>query len=79
MWEITGELKKFSDLVINSTTSAAWSKYKYANLFKDLDLLTMMFAQKLRGGLKSLQVTMEYDNVEEYDGDFNRPLPEEDF
>lgn len=79
IWEITRELKKFSDLVINSATSASWSKYKYANLFKDLDLLTMMFAQKLRVGLKSLQVTMEYDNVEEYDGDFNRPLPEEDF
>ena len=79
VWEITRDLKKFSDLVINSATSASWSKYKYANLFKDLDLLTMMFAQKLRVGLKSLQVTMEYDNVEEYDGDFNRPLPEEDF
>lgn len=79
IWEITRELKKFSDLVINSATSASWSKYKYANLFKDLDLLTMMFAQKLRVGLKSLQVTMEYDNVEEYDGDFNKPLPEEDF
>ena len=38
----------------------------------------MMFAQKLRVGLKSLQVTMEYKNVEEYDGDFNRPLPEKD-
>lgn len=79
VWEITRDLKKFSDLVINSATSASWSKYKYANLFKDLDLLTMMFAQKLRVGLKSLQVTMEYDNVEEYDGDFNKPLPEEDF
>lgn len=38
----------------------------------------MMFAQKLRVGLKSLQVTMEFKNVEEYDGDFNKYLPRED-
>jgi hypothetical protein len=37
-----------------------------------------MFAQKLRVGLKSLQVTMEFKNVEEYDGDFNKYLPRED-
>ncbi|MBO7073231.1 MAG: hypothetical protein J6V89_07010 [Acetobacter sp.] len=28
-------------------------------------------------GLKALQVTMEYKNVEEYYGDFERPLPKE--
>ena len=38
----------------------------------------MMFAQKLRVGLKSLQVTMEYQNVEEYSGDFNNNLPQDD-
>lgn len=77
IWDITKELKSFSDLIITSQTSASWKKYKYANLFCNLDLLTMMFAQKLRVGLKSLQVTMEYKNVEEYDGDFNKFLPEE--
>ena len=75
VWEITQELKKFSDKIINSETSASWSQYKYANLFNNLDLLTMMFAQKLRPSLKALQVTMEYSNVEEYDGDFQRDLP----
>ena len=78
IWDITKELKSFSDLIITSQTSASWKKYKYANLFCNLDLLTMMFAQKLRVGLKSLQVTMEYKNVEEYDGDFNKFLPKED-
>ena len=78
IWEVTKKLKDFSDLIITSKTSASWSKYKYANLFPQLDLLTMMFAQKLRVGLKSIQVTMEYDNVEEYDGDFNSPLPKSD-
>lgn len=48
-------------------------------MFIVLDLLTMMFATKLRVGLKELQVTMEYKNVQEYDGDFNTYAPIEDF
>ena len=34
----------------------------------------MRFSQKLRVGLKEMQVTMQYSNVEEYDGDFNLPV-----
>lgn len=78
VWLITAELKRFSDLIINSETSASWSKYKYANLYNDLDLLTMKWSDKLRPSLKALQVTMNYKNVEEYDGDFDAPLPKED-
>lgn len=78
VWEIAYEIKQFSDKIINSETSASWSQYKYAKLFDNLDLLTMLFAQKLRPSLKALQVTMEYRNVEEYDGDFNSPLPKSD-
>ena len=79
VWEITDTIKAFSDKIINSETSASWSQYKYANLFPDLDLLAMKWSQKLRTSLKALQVTMEYHNVEEYDGDFDRPLPKEDY
>ena len=79
VWEINKRLKEFSDLIINSINSKSWSQYKYANLFIVLDLLTMMFATKLRVGLKELQVTMEYKNVQEYDGDFNARVPLEDF
>lgn len=79
VWEITETIKAFSDKIINSETSASWSQYKYANLFPDLDLLAMKWSQKLRTSLKALQVTMEYHNVEEYDGDFDRPLPKEDY
>lgn len=79
VWTINSELKQLSDKIIESETSASWSKYKYANLFDGLDLLTMMFATKLRCGLKELQVTMQYPNVQEYDGDFNSFLPESDF
>ena len=55
-----------------------WKRWKYANNFKTLDLLTMLFSQKLRVGLKEMQVTMKYSNVQEYDGDFEAPIPEED-
>lgn len=79
VWWINNEIKRFSDLIINSATSASWSKYKYANLYEDLDLLAMRWSQKLRVSLKALQVTMEYKNVEEYDGDFDSNLPLSDF
>lgn len=78
VWEITAEIKAFGDKIINSENSASWSQYKYANLFPDLDLLVMRWSQKLRVGLKALQVTMEYRNVEEYKGDFNIPLSKEE-
>jgi len=35
-----------------------------------------MFSQKLRCGLKELQVTMQYPNVQEYEGDFNSNISE---
>ena len=53
-------------------------KWKYAKYFHSMDLLTMQFSQKLRVGLKTMQVTMHYKNVQEYDGDFDKPLPVEE-
>ena len=35
----------------------------------------MLYSQKLRVGLKEMQVTMQYHNVQEYDGDFCSDLP----
>ena len=71
-------LKKISDEIIEAKDLkfSTYSKYKYMNEFESLDLLTMMFSNKLRVGLKELQVTMQYPNVQEYDGDFNEWLPE---
>ena len=37
-----------------------------------------MFSNKLRVGLKELQVTMEYPNVLQYDGDFNSSVKQSD-
>ena len=50
-------------------------KWKYAKYFHSMDLLTMQFSQKLRVGLKTMQITMHYKNVQEYEGDFDRSLP----
>lgn len=49
-------------------------EYKYAKYFYSFDLLTMMFSSKLRVGLKSMQITMHYRNVQEYDGNFEDVL-----
>lgn len=77
-WKICEKIKELSDEIINSKDGqfSSWSKYKYANLFPVLDLLTMLWSSKLRVGLKELQVTMGYHNVEEFEGDFNSWIPE---
>jgi len=77
VWSITKAIKDFSDSIINSQDKQLKSfyKYKYARLFPSVDLLTMMFSSKLRVGLKAMQVTMEFPNVREYEGDFGSHLP----
>lgn len=76
VWEICKVLKSLSDEIVTSKDGqySSWSKYKYADLFPSLDLLTMLWSSKLRVGLKELQVTMNYHNVEEYSGDFDAYL-----
>ena len=54
--------------------TSKFKRWKYAKYFYSMDLLTMLFSSKLRVGLKEMQVTMNYKNVEEYDGDFDQPL-----
>ena len=55
-----------------------FKRWKYANYFESMDLLTMQFSSKLRVGLKEMQITMHYPNVQEYDGDFTAAIPLED-
>lgn len=57
----------------------AWKHWKYQIWFDTFDLLTMLYSSKLRVGLKELQVTMEYPNVQEFTADWDKPLPIEDF
>lgn len=55
----------------------AWKKWKYQVWFDSFDILTMLYSQKLRVGLKEMQVTMQYPNVLEFNGDFNKFLEED--
>ena len=77
--KITTSLFKLSNLIVsdNESNREKWKKWKYSNYFDSLDLLTMYFSSKLRIGLKEMQVTMQYKNVQEYDGDFTKNLPVE--
>ena len=56
--------------------TSKFKRWKYAKYFYSMDLLTMLFSSKLRVGLKEMQVTMHYKNVEEYSGDFSQFLPD---
>lgn len=70
-------ISHLSNLIIKSgDDTSEWKQYKYANLFESFDLLTMMFSSKLRVGLKEMQVTMQYQNVQEYEGSFENWLPD---
>lgn len=54
--------------------TSKFKRWKYAKYFYSMDLLTMLFSSKLRVGLKEMQVTMHYKNVEEYSGNFDDVL-----
>lgn len=56
-----------------------WKKYKYKNYFESVDLLTMLFSKALRVSLKETQVTMQYENVQEFVTDWDSELPENKF
>lgn len=56
--------------------NSAWRKWKYMICFDSFDILTMLYSNKLRVGLKEIQVTMQYDNVQEFVTDWQADLPE---
>lgn len=76
---ICRSLYNLSTTIVNSEEGSIdkFKKWKYAKYFYSMDLLTMQFSQKLRVGLKTMQVTMHYKNVQEYDGDFSLPIPKD--
>lgn len=57
----------------------AWKHWKYQIWFDTFDILTMLYSNKLRVGLKEMQVTMQYPNVQEFVCDWTKSLPLEDF
>lgn len=56
--------------------NSAWRKWKYMICFDSFDILTMLYSNKLRVGLKEIQVTMQYRNVQEFVADWQADLPE---
>ncbi|MCI6614975.1 MAG: hypothetical protein MSC51_03975 [Mollicutes bacterium] len=75
---ICHNIQSLSNIIVSSNDPEKWKRWKYANNFDTLDLLTMLYSQKLRVGLKEMQVTMKYKNVQEYSGKFTDYLLEKD-
>lgn len=75
--KICASLYKLSQTIVEDEEGSheKIKRWKYAKYFYSMDLLTMQFSQKLRVGLKSMQITMHYKNVQEYNGDFTDVLP----
>ena len=77
---ICNSLFNLSHTIVTSEEgdTSKFKRWKYAKYFYSMDLLTMLFSSKLRVGLKEMQVTMHYKNVEEYSGNFNDILKDSD-
>ena len=75
-WRTCQSLFNLSTTIVNSEEgdTSKFKRWKYAHYFYSMDLLTMQFSSKLRVGLKTMQVTMHYKNVQEYDGDFSKNI-----
>ena len=76
-WRICQSLFNLSQYIVKDEEGSRerLKTWKYANYFHSMDLLTMQFSQKLRVGLKTMQITMHYKNVYEYEGNFEQYLP----
>lgn len=78
--DICKSLFNLSQVIIESEEGniSKFKKWKYAKYFYSMDLLTMLFSSKLRVGLKEMQLTMHYPNVQEYSGRFDQWLKDKD-
>lgn len=78
---ICGSIFNLSKTITTSSEDNidAWKHWKYQIWFDTFDILTMLYSNKLRVGLKEIQVTMQYPNVQEFVCDWTKPLPLEDF
>lgn len=77
---ITNSIFNLSREITNSGENIEkWKRWKYQVWFDSFDILTMLYSNKLRVGLKEIQVTMQYKNVQEFVCDWGKPLSIEDF
>jgi len=82
MWaEITYMIFKFSNDLINidehSDDSERINRHRGCKYFYSIDLMKMLFPAKNRVSLKSLQITMNFPNVMEFEGGFGISLPKD--
>lgn len=77
---ICNSIYRLSQAIVNDESDKRnlIKKYEYSNTFASFDLSSMLFSKKLRVGLKEIQLSMKYKNVQEYSGDFNISIPEKD-
>lgn len=75
-WEICQSIFNLSKVILSSKDGDedAWKKWKYQQWFESFDILTMLYSTQLRVGLKEMQVTMQYPNVQEFVYDWSSPL-----
>ena len=79
IFEVCYSLFNLSSKIVSDEEDEKVKKLKYSiYLFNSFDLLTMQFSSKLRVGLKEMQLTMHYKNVQEYEGDFTDNLTIDD-
>jgi hypothetical protein len=76
--EVTTKAYNMSAKIIGGERDTM-SRYRFLDFFKQIDLMTLLASQALRVGLKPLQVTMFYKNVQEMVVDWTKPVPLEDF
>lgn len=72
--EITISLYNLAQIIIHDDDYSKWKTFKYAKLFKSIDLLTMHFSKALRVSLKEMQITLMYKTVKEFDIDWKTPI-----
>ena len=80
-WEICQSIFNLSKVILSSKDGDedAWKEWKYQQWFESFDILTMLYSTQLRVGLKEMQVTMQYPNVQEFVYDWSSPLKKELF
>ena len=75
IWDITRSIFNLSRIITTEENTDKWKKWKYMHCFNSFDILTMLYSNKLRVSLKEMQVTMHYDNVQEFTADWQQDLP----
>ena len=76
VYRICDSIYNLSKVILSSKDDiSSWKRWKYQQWFESFDILTMLYSQQLRVGLKEMQVTMMYPNVQEFVYDWSQPLP----